>query len=180
MIKLSSIKANPKNPRVIKDEDFQRLIKSIEEFPKMMALRPMVVDDDMMVLGGNQRLKALKHLGYKEVPDEWVKHARDLTEDERRRFIITDNVLAGDWDIETLIKDWEIKELDAWGLDGCFDDKIDKTNEGETLHVEKSLQVLPKKEYILIMADDDSEDWEELKKNLNAGTVKELKKKKRR
>ncbi len=129
MIKLSSIKANPKNPRVIKNEDFQRLCKSIEEFPKMMALRPMVVDEDMMVLGGNQRLKALQHLGYKEVPNEWIKHARDLTEDERRRFIITDNVSAGDWDYEALLNSWDVAMLVEVGFDaGIF-------NSGEQQHV---------------------------------------------
>jgi hypothetical protein len=117
MIKLTTIKSNPNNPRVIRDEKFKKLVKSIEEFPKMMALRPMVVNEDMVVLGGNMRLKALKELGYKEVPDEWVKSAKDLTEDEIRRFIIADNVGFGEHDWEMLANEWNVEELGNWGLD---------------------------------------------------------------
>ena len=117
MIKLTTIKSNPNNPRVIRDEKFKKLVKSIEEFPKMMALRPMVVNEDMVVLGGNMRLKALKELGYKEVPDEWVKSAKDLTEDEIRRFIIADNVGFGEHDWEMLANEWNVEELSEWGLD---------------------------------------------------------------
>jgi len=83
----------------------------------MMALRPMVVNEDMVVLGGNMRLKALKELGYKEVPDEWVKSAKDLTEDEIRRFIIADNVGFGEHDWEMLANEWDVEELSEWGLD---------------------------------------------------------------
>ena len=117
MIKLTTIKSNPNNPRVIRDEKFKKLVKSIEEFPKMMALRPMVVNEDMVVLGGNMRLKALKELGYKEVPDEWVKSAKDLTDDEIRRFIIADNVGFGEHDWEMLANEWNVEELSDWGLD---------------------------------------------------------------
>jgi site-specific DNA-methyltransferase (adenine-specific) len=117
MIKLTTIKSNPNNPRVIRDEKFKKLVKSIEEFPKMMALRPMVVNEDMVVLGGNMRLKALKELGYKEVPNDWVKSAKDLTEDEIRRFIIADNVGFGEHDWEMLANEWDVEELSDWGLD---------------------------------------------------------------
>jgi site-specific DNA-methyltransferase (adenine-specific) len=117
MIKLTTIKSNPNNPRVIRDEKFKKLVKSIEEFPKMMALRPMVVNEEMVVLGGNMRLKALKELGYKEVPNDWVKSAKDLTEDEIRRFIIADNVGFGEHDWEMLANEWDIDELSEWGLD---------------------------------------------------------------
>jgi hypothetical protein len=116
-MKLSQIKSNPNNPRVIKDERFRKLVKSIEEFPKMMELRPMVVNADNIVLGGNMRLKALKELGYKEVPDEWVKSAEELTEDEQRRFIIADNVGFGEHDWDLLANEWESEELAEWGLD---------------------------------------------------------------
>jgi DNA modification methylase len=116
-MKLSEIKPNPNNPRIIKDDNFQKLVKSIEEFPKMMALRPIVVDEDGMVLGGNMRLKALQHLRFKDIPDEWVKRAADLTEDEQRRFIIADNVSGGEWDIDDLTANWEKQELEDWGLE---------------------------------------------------------------
>jgi len=116
-MKLTEIKSNPNNPRVIKDHKFEKLKKSISEFPKMMELRPMVINEDNIVLGGNMRLKALKDLGYKEVPEEWVKRASDLTEEETRRFIIADNVGFGEHDWEMLANDWDSVELDEWGLD---------------------------------------------------------------
>jgi len=117
MIKLTTIKSNPNNPRVIRDEKFKKLVKSIDEFPKMMALRPMVVNEDMVVLGGNMRLKALKELGYKEVPNDWIKSAKDLTDDEIKRFIIADNVGFGEHDWEMLANEWDVEELSEWGLD---------------------------------------------------------------
>lgn len=116
-MKLSDIKANPNNPRVIKDDKFKKLVKSISEFPKMMELRPMVINADNIVLGGNMRLKALKELKYKDIPDEWVKRAEDLTEEEQRRFIIADNVGFGEHDWEMLQAEWDIEELSDWGLD---------------------------------------------------------------
>lgn len=116
-MKITSLKANPNNPRVIKDDKFEKLVKSIQEFPKMMELRPMVINADNIVLGGNMRLKALKELKYKEVPDSWVKRAEDLTEDEQRRFIIADNVGFGEHDWEMLANEWDVDELSEWGLD---------------------------------------------------------------
>jgi ParB-like chromosome segregation protein Spo0J len=116
-MKLSTIKPNPNNPRIIKDDKFEKLKKSIKDFPKMMELRPMVINKDNIVLGGNMRLKALKELGYKEVPNEWVKRAEDLTEDEQRQFIIKDNVGFGEHDWEMLSVEWDADELSEWGLD---------------------------------------------------------------
>lgn len=116
-MKLSEIKPNPNNPRIIKDANFEKLCKSIQEFPKMMALRPIVIDQDNMVLGGNMRLKVLQHLKFKDIPDEWVKRAADLTEDEQRRFIIADNVSGGEWDVEDLSANWDRQELEDWGLE---------------------------------------------------------------
>ncbi len=83
----------------------------------MMELRPMVIDNEGIILGGNMRFKALQHLGFKEVPDSWVKRADELTEDERRRFIIADNVSGGDWDVQDLAANWDVKELEDWGLE---------------------------------------------------------------
>lgn len=114
---IKDIKSNPNNPRIIKDERFEKLKKSIKEFPKMMALRPMVINQDNIVLGGNMRLKALKELGYTELPDEWVKRAEDLTDEETRRFIIADNVGFGEHDWEMLANEWDNQELNEWGLE---------------------------------------------------------------
>ena len=114
MVKISEVKNNPNNPRVIKDDKFDKLVKSIKEFPKMLEIRPIVVNDDMIVLGGNMRLKACKEAGLKEVP---IIKASDLTEEEQKQFIIKDNVSGGEWDWEMLQNDWNLEELDEWGLD---------------------------------------------------------------
>jgi hypothetical protein len=116
-MKISDIKPNPSNPRIIKDEKFFSLVKSIKDFPKMMELRPIVVDDSMMVLGGNMRLKALKEAGYTEIPKEWVKKAKDLTDDQKKEFIIKDNVGFGEWDWQDLQANWDTDKLEEWGLD---------------------------------------------------------------
>lgn len=119
-IKLSSIKANPKNPRIIRDEKFRKLCKSIEQFPKMMELRPIIIDESNTVLGGNMRLRALQDLGMTEVPESWIKKESELTEEQKREFIIKDNVGFGEWDWDILANEWDEKELDEWGLDIDF------------------------------------------------------------
>lgn len=115
-IKLSAIKPNPDNPRIIRDDKFQKLKTSIEKFPKMMSLRPIIVDANMIVLGGNMRLRALQDLGYKEIPSEWVKKADELTEDEKQEFIIKDNVGFGEWQWDELANKWGAEKLNDWGL----------------------------------------------------------------
>ena len=117
-MKLSSLKYQKANPRIIKDERFYKLKKSIEEFPKMLELRPMIYNPSTMeVMGGNMRLKALRELGHKDIPDNWIKSAESLTEDERKRFIIVDNVGFGEWDWNILEDDWDSEELTDWGLE---------------------------------------------------------------
>ena len=106
-MKLSALKTNPNNPRLIKDDKFQKLVNSIREFPKMMELRPIIVDEQMIIQGGNMRFKAIKELGLKEIPDSWVKQANDLTEEEKKRFVISDNVGFGEWDWDVLANEWE-------------------------------------------------------------------------
>lgn len=114
IVNIKEVKPNPNNPRIIKDDKFKKLVNSILEFPKMLEIRPIVVNDDMIVLGGNMRLKACKEAGLKEVP---IIMASDLTEDEQKQFIIKDNVSGGEWDWDMLANEWNIEELDAWGLD---------------------------------------------------------------
>ena len=116
-MKLKDIKPNPNNPRVLRDDKFQKLKQSIKEFPKMLSLRPMVIDENNVVLGGNMRLRALQELGFTDIDEAWVKRSSDLTEDEKKRFIIADNVAFGEWDWDTLANDWEVVDLEAWGLD---------------------------------------------------------------
>ena len=121
VMKLSDLKANPKNPRIIKDDKFKKLVKSLQEFPEMMAKRPMVcvtdVDGKLFPLGGNMRLKALQELKYKEIPDEWVMLADEWTEEKRQEFIIKDNVGFGEWDWEELNAAWDLQQLEDWGLE---------------------------------------------------------------
>jgi len=114
VVKIKDIKSNPNNPRVIKDDKFHKLCESIKAFPKMLELRPIVVNDDMIVLGGNMRLKALKHLGLTEAP---VIKASELTEDQQRQFIIKDNAGFGEWDWDMLANEWDVQELEQWGID---------------------------------------------------------------
>ena len=116
-MKVSKLKLNPDNPRVIKDDKFTKLCQSITEFPKMMEIRPMVVDSEYMVLGGNQRLKAIKELGMKDVPDTWVKQFKDLTEEEKKEFIIKDNIGYGSWEYNDLSENWDQTDLEHWGVD---------------------------------------------------------------
>ena len=110
---LSEIKPNPNNPRLIKDDKFKKLCQSIKDFPEMLELRPIVVNKDHIILGGNMRYKAAKEIGLKEIP---VTIA-DLTPEQEREFLIKDNVSGGEWDWEVLANEWDNEELEAWGLD---------------------------------------------------------------
>lgn len=116
-MKLKDLKLNDRNPRRIGEAKLESLKKSITDFEKMLALRPIIVDETNTVLGGNMRLRALQALGYKEIPDEWVRRADDLTEEEKRQFIIKDNVGFGEWDWDVLANEWDAGELGEWGLD---------------------------------------------------------------
>jgi len=114
-IPLSSIRPNPDNPRVVRDAKFKKLCQSIREFPDMMFKRPIVTAGGV-VLGGNMRLEALKKLGYTEIPAGWVVSADDWTEEQRRRFVIADNVQFGEWDMDKLANEWDTEKLIDWGL----------------------------------------------------------------
>jgi len=114
---IKGIHINPNNPRYIKDERYQKLKKSIQEFPKMMKLRPIIIDDEGMILGGNMRYLAMVDLGYKEIPEGWIIKASELTEEERKRFIIADNVEFGAFDYDKLANEWDLEELQEWGIE---------------------------------------------------------------
>jgi len=113
-VKISKVNGNPDNPRIIKNDKFKKLVKSIQEFPEMLKLRPIVVDEDMMVLGGNMRLKASKDAGLKEV---WIEIAEGLTEEQKKEFIVKDNVGFGEWEWDMLANEWDSVQLAEWGLD---------------------------------------------------------------
>jgi len=113
-VKINAIKSNPNNPRLIKDDKFHKLVKSIKEFPQMLELRPIVVNDEMVILGGNMRHKACIEAGLKEVT---IVKAKDLTEEQQKEFIIKDNVGFGEWDWDVLANEWDTESLEDWGLD---------------------------------------------------------------
>lgn len=137
-MKISKLKNNPNNPRFIKDDKFEKLKKSISEFPEMMEKRPIVcvtdADGKIYPLGGNMRLKALQELKYKEIPDNWVQLADEWTEEQRREFVIKDNVGFGEWDWEQLANEWDSEKLEEWGLDlPGFDLDTDELSEDFSL-----------------------------------------------
>jgi len=112
-VKIGTIKLNPNNPRLIKDEKYKKLVQSLKDFPEMMQIRPIVVNSDNIVLGGNMRLRATKEAGWKEVPV--IK--TDLSEEKQREFIIKDNIGFGEWEWDLLANEWDAEELENWGLD---------------------------------------------------------------
>lgn len=129
--KISDVKVNPNNPRLIKDDKFKKLVQSIKDLPQMLDIRPIVVNSDMVVLGGNMRLKACKEAGLKEVP---IIIADNLTEEQQREFLIKDNTSGGEWDFEMLANEWDAEQLEDWGLDlPGFDINADELGEGFSL-----------------------------------------------
>jgi len=175
-MKLSSLKLKENNPRQITPEAIDKLAESIERDPEFMRLRPIVCDNDGTIIGGNQRFKALRQLGYKEVPDEWVVFAKDLTDEQKRRFLVVDNAppgMAGDWDFDTLKAEFELPELEELGFDTrSLEDEVDALSEGEEIQFEQSVQIEPPKEYVLIMCEPESTEWEDLKALLQLRQVR--------
>jgi ParB-like chromosome segregation protein Spo0J len=146
--KLSEVKLNPNNPRLIKDDNFKKLVQSIKDFPEMLEIRPIVVNADMVILGGNMRFKACKEAGLKEVP---IIIADNLTEEQQREFLIKDNVSGGEWDW-SLLADWDVEQLEDWGLNVpefatevdysiLDDDDVSEQLENMTDGVKKAIQI---------------------------------------
>jgi DNA modification methylase len=129
LVSINEVKANENNPRFIKDYKFKKLVKSIKEFPEMLKLRPIVVNSDMVVLGGNMRLKACTEAGLKEV---YILKADELTEEQQREFIVKDNVGFGEWDWDILGNEWDAEQLEDWGLDGFpFEEEVLEAEEDD-------------------------------------------------
>ena len=123
-VDIDSIITNPINPRLIKENDFKKLVKSIKSFPEMLEKRPIVVDESMTVLGGNMRLKACKEAGLKKV---WIDVAEGWNDKQKKEFIIKDNVGFGEWDWDILANDWEEQEISDWGLD-VWQEEVEEEN----------------------------------------------------
>jgi ParB-like chromosome segregation protein Spo0J len=156
-IAISKVRPNSENPRYIKDEKFKKLVQSIKEFPEMMPVRPIVVNKEMVVLGGNMRLKAMQEAGLEKV---WVEVV-DWSEEKQREFIIKDNVGFGEWDWDELANTWDAEELDQWGLDVPIDlEEIKETKDiPETGEIEFSDELLLEHNYIVLYFDNPM-DWE--------------------
>ena len=148
-VKISEVKVNPNNPRLIRDDKFAKLVQSIKDLPQMLEIRPIVVNTDMVVLGGNMRLKACKEAGLKEVP---IIIADNLTEDQQREFLIKDNLSGGEWDWNMIQSEWDTNELAEWGLDVpqfesdidysiLDDDDVSQQLEDMTDGVKKAIQI---------------------------------------
>lgn len=139
-MKLSNIKPNPKNPRIIKDDKFKKLVQSIKSFPEMLDKRPLVcvtdVDKKIYPLGGNMRLKAIQELNYKEIPDSWVVLADSWTQEQRNEFTIKDNVGFGEWDWDSLANEWDVEKLDEWGLNIPNFDNVDYSEKNEEIDID--------------------------------------------
>ena len=139
-MKTSELKLHKRNPRQISNPAMDKLKDSIERDPEFMKLRPIVVDENNTVLGGNQRLRAIRELGYKDIPDEWVKPATGMDAKKLRRFMLIDNLPLGEWDIDILSADFELPELEELGftldelkiddMDIIFDDEATNSNSG--------------------------------------------------
>jgi hypothetical protein len=172
LIKISQVKSNPNNPRLIKNDKFKKLVKSVQEFPEMLELRPIVVDENMIVLGGNMRLKACIEAGLKEV---WIEVA-DLTEQQKKEFTIKDNVGFGEWEWDMLANEWEQTELEGWGLDGFPFDAEDTEEDKYTRKIEAPTYK-PNNEKPNINDLTDDAKYKELINDINNSTLDETEKK---
>ena len=171
-VQLSDLRVNEGNPRRIKGEKFRKLKTSIKEFPKMMSMRPIIVDENNLILAGNQRYAALLDMGYSEVPGEWVKRFDDLTEDQKREFMVKDNVSAGDWDWDMMVE-IDTGMLVEWGMD--MPKNLDEIKETKDVpdkgSVEFAEELLLEHNYVVLYFDNPM-DWEVAKEKFRLKVVK--------
>jgi hypothetical protein len=165
-VKITEVKVNPNNPRLIKDEKFKKLVQSVKDFPEMLNIRPIVVNKDMIILGGNMRFKACKEAGLKEVPII----VADLSDEQQREFLIKDNTSGGEWDWNILANEWDAQKLDAWGIDlPLINEKLDSI-ESEKPEIEVTTEILEEHNYIVFTFDNQL-DWQVAKELLNIKSV---------
>ena len=169
MLGKKSVKPNKDNPRYIKSDKFEKLVTSIRESPWMLLSRPIQLDEDGMILGGNMRYRAAIKAGMKEVPCEVIL---GRTEDEKKEFIIKDNVGFGSWDYDILGNNYDHAQLIDWGMDMPLHEQIDEVEDGEEIELEQSVQIEPPMEYIMIIANPNPVHWEEIKEKLKLKMVR--------
>jgi len=144
LVDIKLVIPNPNNPRTIKDDNFKKLVNSVISFPKMLEKRPIVVDENMIVLGGNMRLKACKEAKLKKV---WIDNTEDWTDEEKRQFIIKDNVSGGEWDWDMLANEWDTEKLNEWGLVVEFPSFMPATEDEQGKLDEKKKIICPECNY---------------------------------
>ena len=171
-VKVSSLKENPNNPRFIRDSKFEKLVKSIREFPEMLSVRKLVVNKDYIVLGGNMRLKAIKEAGVKEVEVEVV----EWSEEKEKEFIIKDNLGYGEWDFEMLANEWEVESLTEWGLDIpglALPDITEELEKEENIYTNKVTTPIyePSEEKPKVESLYDSEKYNKLVEEINSANL---------
>lgn len=194
MIKLNKIKANPDNPRVMRDAKFDKLLKSMLTFPQMLSLRPMVIADDNITLGGNMRYRVYQHIekmsieqikdfilanvnddkqsqycikywtDFKDTKLVEYKHAKDLTDDQKKEFAIKDNVNFGDWDYDELANSWDATSLEDWGLDVWTAPEYEETDYSDK---NKEIDVDDLSDDMIIKLKYDAETYWKIKEKLN-------------
>jgi hypothetical protein len=167
LVKIGEVKKNKTNPRIIKNDKYKKLVNSIKEFPEMLKVRPIVVDENNIILGGNMRYTACRDAGLTEV---WIDKVTDWSEDKKKEFIVKDNVGFGEWDWDVLANDWDLKDLGKWGLDSIYtDDDMEEMknpmNRGTDFPFATQLDV--ENNYVVLRFDNDI-DW------LYAKTILEL------
>tara|TARA_R110000782_G_scaffold73882_1_gene147783 strand:+ start:49 stop:645 length:597 start_codon:yes stop_codon:yes gene_type:complete len=169
-ISINKIFSNPVNPRLIKQDKFKKLVKSIKDFPEMLKLRPIVVNSEYGILGGNMRYKACQELGMEEI---WIIKAEKLTDKQIQQFIIKDNVGFGEWDWDTLANMWEVDELTDWGLDlPILNERLEVIKDEEP-ELEITEEILEEHNYV-VFTFDNSLDWNVIKDVFDIKEVNKL------
>ena len=167
LINIKEVKENPNNPRSIQKHKFTKLVNSIKEFPEMLKLRPIVVDDNNVVLGGNMRLKASIEAGLTEV---WSEKASDLTPEQQKEFIIKDNSSFGDWDWDVLANEWDTEKLNDWGIDlPILNEKLQVEKYAQP-EIEITEEILEEHNYIVFTFDNQL-DWQVAREMFDIKTV---------
>jgi len=164
--KISEVKVNPKNPRLIKDHKYHKLVKSIREFPEMLKIRPIVVDENNVILGGNMRYKACIEAGLKEV---YVINASELSEAKKKEFVVKDNVNFGEWDYDLLSMDYEVDKLIDYGINVLyFGDEVEQVDQEQKAEIIKEMELKFNEhhDYIVFLFEN-SNDWVKAVSQLN-------------
>jgi hypothetical protein len=161
-VKISQVKSNPNNPRIIKDHKFKKLVQSIKDFPEMLEKRPIVVDENMIVLGGNMRLKACIEAGLKEV---WIDVVEGWTDAQKKEFVIKDNASFGDWDWDILANEYDPSDLSDWGLDVWQpEEEVDYSILNGLDDLDEEIQKLEQNVKTAIQIEFEAKDYEQAKK----------------